>query len=236
MTVDQTSVAIIEVHGLHKTYQMGDNMVDALCDINFTIRQNGLMALMGPSGSGKSTLLNILGALDKPSRGSVDVMQTDVSALDRNQQAEFRNRTIGFIFQNFNLIPVLTTLENVILPAQLSSDGFESDKIERAKELLVKVGLEKQIHQSVNRLSGGQMQRVAIARALINNPPVVLADEPTANLDHKTADDVLNLLQELSEIVGTTVIIATHDHDVLKFCRRVITLHDGKVYRDELSP
>jgi len=226
-------VPLLELSRVTKSYMLGDTLVEALRGVSFKVPGGGIIALMGPSGSGKSTILNLLGALDKPTEGSVIVKGRDISTLTGDEQAEFRNSTIGFVFQNFNLVPVLTTFENVILPAQLGGKLRADEYEKRAVELLERVGLGKQIRQSVNRLSGGQMQRVAIARALINHPEIILADEPTANLDHDTAEKILVILRDLCEQEKTTVLIATHDHEVLPYCHRVITLHDGRLYRDE---
>jgi len=225
---------LIQIKEVSKTYMMGETEVSALRTVSLNIPKGGIVALMGPSGSGKSTLLNLIGALDKPTGGSVVVAGQDIGRLTRDQQSGFRNATIGFVFQNFNLVPVLTTLENVLLPAQLGRQDLGEPLETRATRLLNQVGLGKQINQSVNRLSGGQMQRVAIARALMNKPPIILADEPTANLDHDTADTVLTVLRDLCTSEGATVVIATHDQHVLTYCHRIIRLMDGKLLRDEL--
>lgn len=230
----EASKALIEIKEVSKTYQMGETEVIGLKAVSFNIPKGGIVALMGPSGSGKSTLLNLIGALDSPTSGAVVVSGRDVTKMTRNDQAAFRNATIGFVFQTFNLVPVLTTLENVMLPAQLGRLEGGASLATRGKELLEKVGLGKQVHQSVNRLSGGQMQRVAIARALMNKPPIILADEPTANLDHDTADTVLSVLRDLCRDEGATVVVATHDQHVLSYCHRVIRLMDGKLLTDEL--
>jgi len=226
--------ALIEISQVTKQYQMGDVEVHALRGISFNINKGGIVALMGPSGSGKSTLLNLIGALDVPTGGSLYVRDMDLSKLNRDEQSTFRNTTIGFVFQNFNLVPVLTTIENVMLPAQLGRQQLGDALQERAEILLEKVGLGKQAHQRVNRLSGGQMQRVAIARALINKPPIILADEPTANLDHDTADTVLTVLKDLCSSEGATVVVATHDSHVLTYCHRIVRLIDGKLLSDEI--
>ncbi len=231
---DTAPRALIQVSKVTKQYRMGDVEVQALRDVSFNIDKGGIVALMGPSGSGKSTLLNLIGALDIPTGGSLYVRDMELAKLNRDEQATFRNATIGFVFQNFNLIPVLTTIENVMLPAQLGRRQLGESLQERAKVLLEKVGLGKQIHQRVNRLSGGQMQRVAIARALINKPPIILADEPTANLDHDTADTVLTVLKDLCSSEGATVVVATHDSHVLSYCHRIIRLMDGKLLSDEI--
>jgi putative ABC transport system ATP-binding protein len=225
---------LIQIKDVGKSYRMGETEVTALKAVTLTIDKGGIVALMGPSGSGKSTLLNLIGALDIPTVGTVVVRGTDIATLNRDQRSVFRNATTGFIFQNFNLVPVLTTLENVMLPAQLGRQDLGEPVAERALRLLAKVGLGQQAHQSVNRLSGGQMQRVAIARALMNKPPIILADEPTANLDHATADTVLTVLRDLCESEGATVVVATHDAHVLDYCRRIVRLKDGALLSDEL--
>lgn len=227
--------ALIQIRDVGKMYMMGDTEVNALRGVTLAVPRGGIVALMGPSGSGKSTLLNLIGALDIPSTGSVVVNGTDIAKLSRDEQSRFRNVTTGFIFQNFNLVPVLTTLENVMLPAQLGSSDLGEPLVVRGTKLLEAVGLGKQINQSVNRLSGGQMQRVAIARALMNKPPIILADEPTANLDHDTADTVLTVLKELCEREGATVVVATHDGHVLEYCHRIVRLKDGRLLSDELK-
>ena len=224
---------LIQIDEVAKAYRMGETDVVALRGVSLDVQRGGIVALMGPSGSGKSTLLNLIGALDAPTSGRVLVAGQNVAALDRDAQAAFRNATIGFVFQTFNLVPVLTTLENVVLPAQLGRRGG-AEVAERARHLLGLVGLERQLDQSVNRLSGGQMQRVAIARALMNRPPIILADEPTANLDHETADTVLTVLRDTCTREGATVVVATHDQHVLTYCGRVVRLRDGRIASDEV--
>ena len=225
---------LISIQDVSKTYKMGETEVLGLRNVSLAINRGGIVALMGPSGSGKSTLLNLIGALDIPTNGAVIVRGVNIATLNRDEQSAFRNATTGFIFQNFNLVPVLTTLENVVLPAQLGRHDLGEPINARGLKLLDRVGLGKQADQSVNRLSGGQMQRVAIARALMNRPPIILADEPTANLDHETADTVLTALRDMCESEGSTVVVATHDQHVLEYCHRVIKLKDGKVMSDEL--
>ncbi len=225
---------LIQFDRVTKFFDLGNSRVQAIDEISLKIAPGGMVALMGPSGSGKSTLLNMLGALDQPSTGSVYIANKDIGQLSPDARAEFRNQAVGFIFQNFNLIPVLSALENVLLPAQLARDFGRDDIIARGLALLEQVGLSKQAHQSVNRLSGGQMQRVAIARALINRPRIILADEPTANLDHATAAKVLEVLRELSRSEGATVIIATHDHAVLRYVQRIVSMMDGRITSDEI--
>jgi putative ABC transport system ATP-binding protein len=229
-----TSSPQLALQGVTKSYQLGTNLVQALNEVSLEVYQGGIVALMGPSGSGKSTILNLFGALDQPTSGKVIVLGREISRLGKDEQADFRNATIGFVFQNFNLIPVLTTLENVLLPSQIGQARVD-DADSRAMQLLESVGLGKQIHQSVNRLSGGQMQRVAIARALINKPRIILADEPTANLDHKTSEKVLSVLRDLCNQENATVIIATHDQAVLPWCDRIVTLHDGRIASDVMQ-
>jgi len=226
------SSEIITVSGLNKRFQIGDNSVVAVNNINLAIDAGYLTALMGPSGSGKSTLLNLLGALDSADSGTIAINGTDLTKLSSEDRANFRNEICGFIFQNFNLIPVLTALENVMLPINFSRTPKSVDFEARARELLRRVNLEKQIDQPVNRLSGGQMQRVAIARALINSPKVILADEPTANLDESTATSIIELLKDIARTTNTVVLIATHDPNVTKRCDRVIKLRDGQVSED----
>lgn len=224
-----SSDIVVKLEGVDKDFFLGENVVHALSGINLEINRQDLTTIVGSSGSGKSTLMNLMGALDVPTHGTVVVDGQDLSKLSLNEKAAFRNRNVGFVFQNFNLVPVLSSFENVILPAQLSNEKFDYDIEERAKFLLCEVGLEKQMNQGVNKLSGGQMQRVALARALMNKPGIILADEPTANLDHVTSAKMLTLMKELSLKEGTTVIISTHDRDVLKYSEKVIELSDGKV-------
>jgi ABC-type lipoprotein export system ATPase subunit len=224
---------LIALRDVAKSYAMGAVEVTALSDLSLTVPSGGMVALMGPSGSGKSTLLNLIGALDAPSRGEVRIKGQDVARLSRDEAAAFRCRTVGFVFQTFNLIPVLTPLENVLLPAQLGRLAGGDALAARAQKLLEQVGLGDRLHQTVNRLSGGQMQRVAIARALINRPPLILADEPTANLDQTTADAVLSVLRSVCREEGATVLVATHDANVVRHCQRVVKLRDGRLVADE---
>lgn len=225
---------LVDVNRVSKSFKLGQTTVNALVDVSVSAEPGGIIALMGPSGSGKSTLLNLIGALDSPTSGDISVAGTNLNKMGKDARASFRNAAVGFIFQNFNLIPILTTIENVLLPYQLSGTHDQSAE-KRAKVLLEKVGLSSQINQSVNRLSGGQMQRVSIARALINRPKLILADEPTANLDHATSDIVLEVMRDLCLTEGATVIMATHDYSVLKFCDRIISLEDGKLVKDEVA-
>lgn len=224
----QASDIVVETHDLTKVY--GDGVeVRALDGVSLSIRAGELIAIVGPSGSGKSTLLNMLGALDRPTAGEIIINGTSLSSvrdIDR-----FRSQTIGFIFQTHNLIPTLTARENVEVP--MYESGLSSRKRrERAQELLGMVGLGKRIEFMPNQMSGGERQRVAIARALANRPAIVLADEPTGNLDTRTTDDIMNLLVELNRTQGTTQIIVTHNHEVACVARRMITFRDGKIQED----
>ncbi len=228
----EVSDIVVELCGVDKDFYLGENIVHALSGINIKIKKSELTTIMGSSGSGKSTFMNLVGALDIPTRGKVVVEGQDLSSLSVSQKARFRNKNVGFVFQNFNLVPVLSSYENVILPAQLSAVDFPYDIEQRAKDLLCAVGLEKQMYQGVNKLSGGQMQRVALARALMNKPNIILADEPTANLDHLTSGKILELMKDLSIKEGCTIIISTHDRSVLKYADRVVELSDGKIIQD----
>ncbi len=218
---------MISIEGLEKHYQMGDALVKALDGVTLNIDEGEFVAIMGPSGSGKSTLMNILGCLDRPTNGSYSLRGTNVATLDDDRLAEVRNKEIGFVFQTFNLLPRLTALENVALP--LSYAGIvKAARLERAHDKLNLVGLAERSTHRPNELSGGQRQRVAIARALINEPAMILADEPTGNLDSKTAREILGLLQELND-KGHTVVMVTHDADVAANAKRTIHVRDGKV-------
>ncbi len=229
---DQQKVVLL--HGVTKSFELGRSTIGALQDVSMGAQAGEMTALVGPSGSGKTTILNLVGALDQPSAGRVVVAGQDLKALGRDALAHFRNRTVGFVFQNFNLIPVLTTLENVLLPSQIGrSDEPEVVLMERACHLLDRVGLAAQMNQPVNRLSGGQMQRVSVARALMNQPKVILADEPTANLDHATSEKVLELLKALCVEEDAAVLVATHDPAVLPYCSKIIRLRDGLIVESE---
>ena len=229
---DQQKVVLL--HGVTKSFELGRSTIGALQDVSMGAQAGEMTALVGPSGSGKTTILNLVGALDQPSAGRVVVAGQDLKALGQDALAHFRNRTVGFVFQNFNLIPVLTTLENVLLPSQIGrSDEPEVVLMERACHLLDRVGLAAQMNQPVNRLSGGQMQRVSVARALMNQPKVILADEPTANLDHATSEKVLELLKALCVEEDAAVLVATHDPAVLPYCSKIIRLRDGLIVESE---
>jgi len=221
---------IIETQNLAREYRMGDNIVRALQDVTISIDRGEYVAFMGPSGSGKSTLMNIVGCLDSPSAGSYSLNNHLVSEMTENELAEVRNKEIGFVFQTFNLLPRSTALENVALP--LIYAGYSrADREEMAMEALRSVNLEERYHHKPNELSGGQRQRVAIARALVNNPSIILADEPTGNLDTKTSYDIMGLFQELHD-KGNTIIMVTHEDDIAHYAHRIIRLRDGLIEWD----
>ncbi len=233
--------AIIEIIELTKVYGMGEVQVRALNEVNLTIRKGEFVAIMGPSGSGKSTLMNILGCLDRPSSGQYFLAGEDVSDLDKTQLAIIRNRRIGFIFQSYNLLPQTSALENVILPLLYYRNGKESDaeQVERALVALESVGLAGRVNHKPQELSGGQMQRVAIARALVNDPVLILADEPTGNLDTRSGVEIMTLMTELYQ-QGSTIVMVTHDDDIAAYAERIIRLQDGQIEIDDrnggLSP
>ena len=221
---------IIETHHISKVYKMGNNIVNALQDVTISINKGEYVAFMGPSGSGKSTLMNIVGCLDSPTTGTYSLNNHLVSDMTENELAEIRNKEIGFVFQTFNRLPRATALENVALP--LIYAGYnKSDREEKAMGALESVNLADRYHHRPNELSGGQRQRVAIARALVNNPSIILADEPTGNLDTKTSYDIMNLFQELHD-KGNTIIMVTHEDDIAHYAHRIIRLRDGLVERD----
>jgi len=225
---------IIRLENIVKNYKVGTVIVEALRSVSLVIRKNEFVAIMGPSGSGKSTLMNVLGCLDTATSGSYFLNGEDVSKMDDNSLAEIRNRQIGFVFQTFNLLPRSTALENVMLPL-IYSGMNKANRIEKASRVLEEVKLTDRITHKPNELSGGQRQRVAIARALVNNPAIILADEPTGNLDSKTSVEILGLLEEIHRI-GNTVIVVTHEEDIAKHCHRIIRLMDGEIGSDTLNP
>jgi len=221
---------IIEIKGIVKNYQIGTVIVRALRSVTVDIESNEYLAIMGPSGSGKSTLMNILGCLDTPTKGEYWLNGTDVSKLEDNRLAEIRNKEIGFVFQTFNLLPRYTAHENVMLP--LIYAGIPKiERIRLANEMLDLVGLGDRMEHKPNELSGGQRQRVAIARAMVNKPSIILADEPTGNLDSKTSIDIMNLLRDIHNH-GNTVILVTHEEDIAQNAKRIIRLMDGEVASD----
>ncbi|WP_456461852.1 ABC transporter ATP-binding protein [Reichenbachiella sp.] len=222
---------IIKTTEIARKYVMGAETIHALKTISISIKKGEYVAFMGPSGSGKSTLMNIIGCLDTPSAGTYILNNHDVSDLDENELAEIRNKEIGFVFQTFNLLPRSTALENVALPLVYAGMG-KSDREERALEVLKGVGLEERALHKPNELSGGQRQRVAIARALVNNPSIILADEPTGNLDTKTSYDIMELFEQLHS-QGNTIIMVTHEEDIAQYAHRIIRLRDGVIESDE---
>ena len=224
---------VIRLDNIVKNYKIGTILVEALRSVSLVIQKNEFVALMGPSGSGKSTLMNILGCLDTPTSGNYMLNGEDVSKMDDNALAEIRNRQIGFVFQTFNLLPRSTALENVMLPLIYAGIG-KAKRVELATKSLEEVKLADRMAHRPNELSGGQRQRVAIARALVNNPAIILADEPTGNLDSKTSVEILGLLEEIHKM-GNTVIIVTHEEDIAQHAHRIIRLMDGKIHLDEAN-
>ena len=222
---------ILEVTNLCKTYGKGDTMVKALDNVSFSVEKGEFVAIIGPSGSGKSTLLHILGGVDVPTSGSVVINQTDISNLDETALAIFRRRQIGLIYQFYNLIPILTVQENLTLPLLL--DGRKPDK-KQIDTLVKRLGLENRLDHLPNQLSGGQQQRVSIGRALVNNPALMLADEPTGNLDSENSKEIISLLRQFNKEFNQTVIIITHDEKIANSADRVITIKDGKITGDEV--
>ena len=224
---------VIHLENIVKNYKIGTILVEALRSVSLVIRKNEFVALMGPSGSGKSTLMNILGCLDTPTSGNYLLNGEDVSKMDDNALAEIRNRQIGFVFQTFNLLPRSTALENVMLPLIYAGIG-KAKRMELAKLTLEEVKLGDRMEHRPNELSGGQRQRVAIARALVNHPAIILAEEPTGNLDSKTSVEILGLLEEIHKM-GNTVIIVTHEEDIAQHAHRIIRLMDGRINVDEAN-
>lgn len=220
----------IALSDVTKIYQMGDSEVAALAGVNLTVKSGEFTAIMGPSGSGKSTLMNILGCLDRPSTGSYLLDGQEVALMSDDQLAVTRNKKIGFVFQNFNLLPRISALQNVALPL-VYAGATRKDRDERAMEALKAVGLDNRFHHRPNELSGGQRQRVAIARALVNDPTIIMADEPTGNLDSKSGIEVMSIFEKLNSL-GRTILLVTHEPDIAEHARRVIYFRDGLMVRD----
>lgn len=224
---------IISIEDIRKTYEVGTQEVHALAGVNLKIWRNDYVAIMGPSGSGKSTLMNILGCLDTPTSGRYVLNGTDVSRMDEDELAEVRNKEIGFVFQTFNLLPRYTALENVAVPLVYAGVS-KSKRLRRADEALQSVGLGDRMEHRPNEMSGGQRQRVAVARALINDPSIILADEPTGNLDTKTSIDIMHLFERIYA-AGNTVIVVTHEEDIAQHARRIVRLRDGVIESDRVN-
>ena len=221
---------IIELHQVTKSYLMGYQIIHALAVVDLEVNRNEYLALMGPSGSGKSTLMNVLGCLDVPSKGRYVLNGTAVEQMTDDELAHLRNKEIGFIFQTFNLLPRLSALENVMLPL-IYAGMAKKDRLIRGKEVMELVSLSDRMDHKPNELSGGQRQRVAIARALVNNPSIILADEPTGNLDTKTSYEIMSIFEEI-HAKGNTVILVTHEEDIAKYAKRVVRLRDGLIESD----
>jgi putative ABC transport system ATP-binding protein len=224
---------LIQLENLTKVYQMGETTVHALRGVSYNIRMGEFLAIMGPSGSGKSTMMNIIGCLDKPTSGRYILEGTEVSTFNRNQLAEIRNKKIGFVFQVFNLLARTSALENAELPMLYSDDVTAKGSRDLALQALEQVGLKGREYHKSNQMSGGERQRVAIARALVNNPPLILADEPTGNLDTKTGNEIMKIFTRLNEENGITVILVTHDPEVAEVARRRIYIRDGLIERED---
>jgi putative ABC transport system ATP-binding protein len=227
-------MALIELEDLRRHYVLGDVTVHALRGVTLAIEEGSFVAIVGASGSGKSTLMNILGLLDRPTGGRYMLQGEDVSTIDPDRRARLRNQKIGFVFQSFNLLPRTSALENVELPLVYDprTDG-SSKRHQRARALLDAVGLGERVHHTPSQLSGGQQQRVAIARALVNEPELLLADEPTGNLDSRTSVEVMELLQRLNRERGITIVLITHEHDIAEYAQRIVSVRDGRVTSDQ---
>jgi putative ABC transport system ATP-binding protein len=226
------SNTLIQLENLTKVYKVGETEVQALRGVSYHVEAGEFLAIMGPSGSGKSTLMNIIGCLDKPTSGKYFLEGEEVSTFDKNKLARVRNRKIGFVFQTFNLLPRTTALENVELPL-LYSDVHPKDRTELALRSLDRVGLKDRAYHKTNQLSGGEQQRIAIARALLNSPSLILADEPTGNLDTKTSEEIMRIFTELNEENKITLVMVTHEPDIARYAKKRIYIRDGKIVREE---
>jgi putative ABC transport system ATP-binding protein len=225
-------VSLIELRDVRKVYDLGEVQVQALRSATLTIEQGEYIALMGPSGSGKSTLMNTLGCLDRPTGGSYLLAGKEIAAMSADERARIRNERIGFVFQNFNLLARTSALENVEVPLLYSRRVSARERHERAVRILQQVGLGDRLDHHPSQLSGGQQQRVAIARALVNEPSILMADEPTGNLDTRTSKEIIQLFRQLNEQAGITVIVVTHDQDVARYAKRIVALRDGEIVAD----
>ncbi|NIO48039.1 MAG: ATP-binding cassette domain-containing protein [Candidatus Aminicenantes bacterium] len=226
-------MSIAKLENIHKVYHIGKIDFPALRGISFSIEEGEFLSIAGPSGSGKTTILNLLGCLDKPSQGKIFLEEKDITALPTSKLADVRRKNIGFVFQTFNLIPVLTAMENVEFPLILEGQHDPKERRQVTEDILTEVGLKDFLHRRPNEMSGGQQQRVAVARALVKKPKLVLADEPTANLDSVTGEEILQLMLELNQKTSTTFVFSTHDKMVMDFARRIIRLRDGKIESDQ---
>lgn len=224
-------MAVIELKNIMKTYQMGDSIVHALDHVNLEINAGEFTSIMGPSGSGKSTLMNVIGCLDRPTSGQYFLDGKEIGGYDDDELARTRNQKIGFVFQNFNLLPRLSALVNVALPLVYAGVP-EGERLKRARETLTAVGLGERVDHRPNEMSGGQRQRVAIARALINNPAIIMADEPTGNLDSKSSYEIMDIFRQLND-AGKTIVMVTHEPDIAERTKRIIHMVDGKIVKDE---
>ena len=226
-------MSIAKLENIHKVYHIGKIDFPALRGISFSIEEGEFLSIAGPSGSGKTTVLNLLGCLDKPSQGKIFLEENDITALPTAKLADVRRKNIGFVFQTFNLITVLTAMENVEFPLILEGRHDTKERHRRTEDILTEVGLKDFLHRRPNEMSGGQQQRVAVARALVKKPKLVLADEPTANLDSVTGEEILQLMLELNQKTSITFVFSTHDKMVMDFARRIIRLRDGKIESDQ---